>query len=136
MTLHVWRNEVIRVSSRADTINEGWLCAKGRFGYGFINSRDRLTKPLIRIAPKEGVELNKPRNSSQSMVHDSRFREASWDEALDYIAGRLKEVKEKYGADSIGGLSSARCTNEENYLFQKFIRTAMGTNNVDHCARY
>ena len=64
------------------------------------------------------------------------FKEVSWDEALDYIAERLKDIKDKYGPDSIGGLSSARCTNEENYLFQKFMRAAIGTNNVDHCARY
>jgi predicted molibdopterin-dependent oxidoreductase YjgC len=136
LTLHVWRNEVKRVSSKEDTINEGWLCAKGRFGYGFIHSPDRLTKPLIRIAPKEGVDLNKPLNSSRLTINDSLFREVSWDEALDYIAGRLKEIKEKYGPDAIGGLSSARCTNEENYLFQKFMRAVIGTNNVDHCARY
>jgi len=136
LTLHVWRNEVKRVSSKQDTINEGWLCAKGRFGYGFIHSPDRLTKPLIRIAPKEGVDLNKPLNSSRLLINDSQFREASWDEALDYIAVRLKEIKQRYGSDAIGGLSSARCTNEENYLFQKFMRAVIGTNNVDHCARY
>ena len=136
LTLHVWRNEVIRVSSKENTINEGWLCAKGRFGYGFINSPDRLAKPLIRIAPKEGFDLNKHLNSSRLNNIDSLFREVSWDEALDYVAGRLKEIKDKYGPDSIGGLSSARCTNEENYLFQKFIRAVIGTNNIDHCARY
>ncbi|HCC69435.1 MAG TPA: hypothetical protein DEP99_06080, partial [Nitrospiraceae bacterium] len=64
------------------------------------------------------------------------FREASWDEALDYISERLKAIKDKYGSDAIAGLSSARCTNEENYLFQKFIRAVIGTNNIDHCARY
>ena len=115
ITLHVRRNEVIRVSSREDTINEGWLCPKGRFGYSFINSPERLKTPLIK--------------------EKGKFREASWDEALDVIVSRLKKIKGKYGADSIGGLSSARCTSEENYLFQKFIRAAVGTNNVDHCAR-
>ena len=64
-----------------------------------------------------------------------KFREASWDEALDLISSKFKKIKSKYGADAIAGLSSARCTNEENYLFQKFIRAAVGTNNVDHCAR-
>ena len=116
LTLHVNRNEVVRVTSRPDTINEGWLCVKGRFGYRFINSPERLKTPLIK---KKG-----------------KFVEATWDEALDYAAERLTEIKEKHGADAIGGLSSARCTNEENYLFQKFIRAAVGTNNVDHCARY
>ena len=115
ITIHVKKNEIIRVTSRSDTWNEGWLCVKGRFGYKFANSPERLKTPLIK---KNG-----------------KFEEASWDEALDYIAGRLKEIRSRQGADAIGGLSSARCTNEENYLFQKFIRAGMGTNNVDHCAR-
>ena len=88
---------------------------KGRFANEFIHSPDRLTTPLIR---KNG-----------------KLEEASWDEALDYIADKLKEIKAKYGPDAIGGLSSARVTNEDNYIFQKFMRAAIGTNNVDHCAR-
>jgi predicted molibdopterin-dependent oxidoreductase YjgC len=115
ITLHVKDNEVVRVGSKPDTCNEGWLCVKGRFGYKFINSPDRLRAPLIR---KDGV-----------------FVEASWDEALQYVADNLKAIKDKYGPDSIGGLSSARCTNEDTNLFQKFVRGAIGTNNVDHCAR-
>jgi predicted molibdopterin-dependent oxidoreductase YjgC len=115
LTLHVSRNEVVRVTSRQDTINEGWLCVKGRFGYSFINSPDRLTTPLIRKGGK--------------------LVPASWDEAFGYIADKLTAIKEKHGPDAIAGLSSARCTNEENYLFQKFIRAGIGTNNVDHCAR-
>jgi NADH dehydrogenase/NADH:ubiquinone oxidoreductase subunit G len=139
ITLFVRRNQVIRVSSKEDTINEGWLCAKGRFGYGFIHNPDRLTKPLIRIAPKEthltsGRDAGDP--SSLTSHPSSFFKEVSWDEAFDYIAEKLKSIKDKYGPDSIGGLSSARCTTEENYLFQKFMRAAIGTNNVDHCARY
>ncbi|OGW38079.1 MAG: NADH dehydrogenase [Nitrospirae bacterium RBG_13_39_12] len=132
LTLHVRQNEIIRVTSKEDTVNEGWLCAKGRFGYGFINNPDRLKKPLIRIAPKtlDKRTTNKPKKFS------SIFREVTWEEALHYVAKKLKEIKKKYGADSIGGLSSARCTNEENYLFQKFMRAVIGTNNVDHCARY
>jgi predicted molibdopterin-dependent oxidoreductase YjgC len=115
ITLHVRRNEVIRVSSREDTLNEGWLCPKGRFGYSFIGNAARLKTPFIKEAGK--------------------LREATWDEALDLISSRLGQVKSQYGADSIGGLSSARCTNEENYLFQKFMRAAVKTNNIDHCAR-
>lgn len=115
LTLHTSRNEIVRVTSRPDTVNEGWLCVKGRYGQSFINSPDRLTTPLIK---KEG-----------------KFAPASWDEALGYIAERMGAIKEKHGPDAIGGLSSARCTNEENYLFQKFIRAVIGTNNVDHCAR-
>jgi len=115
LTLHVSRNEVVRVTSRPNTINEGWLCVKGRFGQGYLNSPDRLKTPFIR---KDGALV-----------------EASWDEAFGYIAERLSAIKQKHGPDAIGGLSSARCTNEENYLFQKFMRAAIGTNNVDHCAR-
>ncbi len=115
LTLHVKNNEVIRASSPANSLNEGWLCVKGRFGYEFINSPDRLKRPMIR---KNG-----------------QLEEVSWDEALDYTAKRLGEIKEKHGADAIGGLASARATNEDNYLFQKFIRAVIGTNNIDHCAR-
>lgn len=128
LTLHVKDNEVIRVDAKANTLNEGWLCVKGRFGYSFISNPERLKKPLIRISPKT-------RDASRVTRHEV-FREASWDEALDYVAVRLKTIREKHGPDSIAGLSSARCTNEENYLFQKFIRGVIGTNNVDHCARY
>jgi predicted molibdopterin-dependent oxidoreductase YjgC len=116
LTLHVSRNEVVRVTSRPDTINEGWLCVKGRYGYSFINSPDRLKTPLIK--------------------KDGAFVPASWDEAFSLIAKKLGSIKQQHGPDAIGGLSSARCTNEENYLFQKFIRAGIGTNNVDHCARY
>ena len=146
LTLYVKRNKIIRVASKEDTINEGWLCAKGRFGYGFVHSPDRLKKPLIRIAPKEQSAIslqqsNPPlpplsKGGHGGIFNSEIFREVSWEEAFDYIAKRLKEIKEKYGPDSISGLSSARCTNEENYLFQKFMRTAIGTNNIDHCARY
>ncbi len=115
ITAHVKDNEIIKITSRPDTWNEGWLCVKGRFGYKFVNSPQRLTKPLIR--------------------REVQFEEVTWDEAFAYAAGRLKAIREKHGADSIGGLSSARCTNEENYAFQKFIRAGVGTNNVDHCAR-
>lgn len=115
VTLHVRNDKIIRVTSKPDTWNEGWLCVKGRFGYGFVNSPERLTKPLVK---KNGT-----------------FEEVSWDYALDYVTSRLNEIKKEFGPDSIGGLSSARCTNEENYLFQKLIRSAIGTNNVDHCAR-
>jgi len=96
-------------------VNGRFLCVKGRFGYQFIHSEDRLKTPLIK---KNG-----------------EFQEASWDEALNLVAGKLKEVKEKSGSDAIGVLSSARCTNEENYLLSKFTRAVLGTNNIDHCAR-
>ena len=109
-------NEISRITSNPWTGNEGWLCVKGRFGYKFVNSPDRLKRPLIR---RKGGE----------------FEETSWAAAIEYTAGWLKKIREEHGPDAIGGLSSARCTNEENYLFQKFMRAAVGTNNVDHCAR-
>ncbi|HSW61819.1 MAG TPA: formate dehydrogenase subunit alpha [Dissulfurispiraceae bacterium] len=115
ITLHVANNRIIRITSPSDSWNDGWLCVKGMFGYGFVESPERLTSPLIR---KNGA-----------------LQEASWDEALSVVAGRLRDIKLHYGADSIAGLSSARCTTEENYVFQKFMRTVIGTNNVDHCAR-
>lgn len=116
ITLHIKGNEIVRVTSKEDSVvNKGLLCVKGRFAYEFVSSPDRLKTPLIR---KNG-----------------ELQPASWDEALDYAAKKLREIKETYGPDSIAGLSSARCTTEENYLFQKFIRAVIGTNNVDHCAR-
>jgi len=109
------RNKVIRASSRDNAVNEGWLCVKGRFGFSFIDSPDRLKKPLIR--------------------KNDELVETSWDETFAYVADRLRSIRDQHGADAIGGLASARCTNEENYLFQKFLRAAIGTNNIDHCAR-
>jgi len=114
--LNVRDNQVIKVAS-SDThgINHGRMCVKGRFGYDFIHRDDRLKKPLIR--------------------KDGELVETSWGEALELIAQQFSQIKNKYGADALAGISSARCTNEENYLFQKFMRAVIGTNNVDHCAR-
>jgi predicted molibdopterin-dependent oxidoreductase YjgC len=95
--------------------NQGRTCVKGHFGYEFINHPDRLTRPLIR---KNGALV-----------------ESSWDEALDLVAAKLAQTKAQHGADAIGILTSAKCTNEENYLAQKLSRAVLGTNNVDHCAR-
>jgi len=119
MDLYTKDNKIVKVMGNREygQPNEGSLCVKGRFGMDFVSHPDRLTKPLIRR--KKGGE----------------FTEASWDEAFTFIADKLAAVKKAKGADSIAGLSSARCTNEENYLFQKFMRAAIGTNNVDHCAR-
>ena len=141
LTLNIRKNEIVRVTSKEDTLNEGWLCAKGTFGYHFVNNPDRLTKPLIRIAPKKGqgsgVRGQGLKNNSLPVTrHSSLFREATWDEVFDLIAKKFTKIKEQYGPDSIGGLASARCTNEENYLFQKFMRAVIGTNNIDHCARF
>lgn len=115
MNLVVKDNEVVRVDPADRGPNNSTLCVKGKFGYRFINNPDRLKTPLIR---KEG-----------------RFQEASWDEALTLIASKINYNKENHGPDSMAALSSARCTNEENYMLQKLFRAAIGTNNIDHCAR-
>jgi predicted molibdopterin-dependent oxidoreductase YjgC len=114
--LHVKDNRVIKVTGVKDVApNNGSLCVKGRFGFDFINSPERLTTPLIK--------------------ENNQFREATWDEALNLVADRLGKVKTAYGSDSIGVLTSARITNEENYVANKFARAVLKTNNIDHCAR-
>lgn len=116
MELNVVDDRIIGITSRDDKgTNRGSLCVKGRFGYEFINSEDRLTKPLIK--------------------KDGQFHEATWDQALDLVAEKFGAIKASHGPDAIAGLASARCTNEDNYLMQKFMRAAIGTNNIDHCAR-
>jgi formate dehydrogenase alpha subunit len=101
--------------SRTNPMNQGKLCIKGWNAHEFVHSPERLTKPLIR---KNGA-----------------LEETSWEEALDFTAARLKEIKDRNGGDSLAFLASAKCTNEENYLLQKIARVVFGTNNVDHCAR-
>jgi len=96
-------------------VNNGNLCVKGRFGFGFVNHPDRLKNPLIK---KRG-----------------KLVEASWEEVIETVGKKLAKIKEKHGPDAIAALSSAKCTNEENYLMQKLMRAAIGTNNIDHCAR-
>jgi len=102
---------------KTDPVSQGGLCIKGWNIHEFVNHSDRLPQPLMR---KE---------------KGGHFTKVTWDEALDYVASRFKKIKEQSGPDSIAGLASAKCTNEENYLFQKWIRAVIGINNVDHCAR-
>jgi formate dehydrogenase major subunit len=110
--------KVIRMTpDKAGHANEGHACIKGRFAFGYATHKDRITQPMIR------EDINDP------------WREVSWEEAIDYAAERLRGLQEKYGTDSIGGITSSRCTNEETYLVQKMIRAAFGNNNVDTCAR-
>lgn len=115
MDLVIKDNKVVGVEPANGPSNNGLLCVKGKFGYNFINHPDRLKKPLIK--------------------KDGKFLESSWDEAYDLIASKAKEIKETKGSESFAGLTSARCSNEENYLFQKLFRAVIGTNSVDHCAR-
>jgi formate dehydrogenase alpha subunit len=111
--------------------NDGRLCVKGRFGYDYVHHPERLTVPLIRNRTIDDTRAGTNGDSNNA----SGFREASWDEALDAAAKGFLAIKEKYGSDALAGYSSAKCTNEENYLFQKFVRVAFGTNNLDYCTR-
>ena len=111
-------SEVVRMVPWKDgQANEGHACVKGRFAWGYATHPDRITKPMIR------AKISDP------------WREVSWDEAIAYTARELRRVQEKHGKNSIGALVSSRCTNEEDYLVQKLVRTAFGNNNVDTCAR-
>jgi formate dehydrogenase major subunit len=111
-------SEVVRMTPYKDGgANHGHSCVKGRFAFGYATHKDRITKPMIR------EKISDP------------WREVSWEEAINYAAGRLKAIQEKYGRYSIGGITSSRCTNEETYLVQKLIRAGFGNNNVDTCAR-
>jgi len=114
--LHVKENKVVKVTGvEGAAPNYGTLCVKGRFGFNFVNSSERLTTPLIK--------------------ENGEFRDATWEEALDLVAKKLNGIKNEFGADSIGVLTSARVSNEENYVANKFARAVLKTNNIDHCAR-
>ncbi len=125
-------NKIKYVNGVNGPANKNRLCVKGRFGFDYVNNPERLTKPLIRIRDKP-KDLHP--NINFSNIHEY-FREASWDEALDYAAqGFLKLNKQRNGKSNLAGFGSAKCSNEEAYLFQKLIRTGFNTNNVDHCTR-
>ena len=116
LELMVKDNRILRADGFEGVMpNDGRLCVKGRFGYEYVHSPERLTHPLVN------------RNGS--------FEPISWDEALDLAAGKFLEIKQKYGVDALAGYASAKATNEDNYLFQKFIRLAFGNNNIDYCTR-
>ena len=118
----VWTRDrhILKVEPAEGPANGVSTCIKGKFGWDFVNSKDRLTKPLIRESTGEG----------------DRFREASWDEALDLIARRFGEIKTAYGSDALAFIASSKCTNEEAFLMQKLARAVVGTNNIDNCSRY
>ena len=114
----IWTKDrqILKVEPLDGPANGVSTCIKGKFGWDYVNSRDRLTAPLIR-------------------EHD-KFREATWDEALDLVARRFSEIKAAHGPDALAFISSSKCTNEESYLMQKLARAVIGTNNMDNCSRY
>jgi predicted molibdopterin-dependent oxidoreductase YjgC len=136
--------EIVYAQATADApVNGEFLCSKGRYGWDFAAHPERLTKPLIRrdvaydlglteeawqLPEKSPLAVRRPK------IEDS-FIEVDWDTALDLVGERLADTVKTHGPDAVMGLASARCTNEENYLFQKFLRAGIGTNNIDHCAR-
>ena len=116
LQLKVKGNTIMEVDAEPDLApNYGALCVKGRFAFNFVQHRERLTSPLLK--------------------RNGHLVEVSWDEALSHVARKFFDIRAMYGADAIAGFSCARATNEENFLMQKFMRTAIGTNNIDHCAR-
>ena len=121
--LHIANGIIYRVDGRFDNnVNHGNLCVKGRFGYDYVHAPDRLHTPL--------------RKEKDSRPRAERpFYPTSWDAALTEIADKLRHLRDTYGPDSIAFLTSAKCTNEENYLMQKLARSIIGTNNIDQCAR-
>ena len=118
----VWTKDrhILKVEPAEGPANGVSTCIKGKFAWDFVNSKDRLTKPLIRESTREG----------------DRFREATWDEALDLIARRFGEIKTAHDPDALAFIASSKCTNEEAFLMQKLARAVVGTNNVDNCSRY
>jgi NADP-reducing hydrogenase subunit HndD len=114
--LHVQDGKIVKVTGVEEAQpNQGRLCVKGRFGYDFIYSDERLKTPLIRTA--------------------NTFRQASWDEALDLVAGKFSQIIAESGPDALAGVSCARSINEDSYAMQKLLRSVFRTNNIDHCAR-
>ena len=131
ITYKIKNDEILYVDGRAGPSNLNRLCVKGRFGFDYVRSPQRLTKPMVRkpgVAKDTGPQID-PANPW------THFREASWEEALDLAAAGLKRIRDQHGGGALSGFGSAKGSNEEAYLFQKLVRTGFGTNNVDHCTR-
>ena len=131
LTYHINDDALAYVEGRNGPANQNRLCVKGRFGFDYVSHPTRLTKPLIRLPgiPKALDSTFDPANPF------SHFHEASWDEALEIAAGGLMAIKQAQGPKALAGFGSAKCSNEEAWLFQKLVRTGFGSNNVDHCTR-
>lgn len=140
--LNVRDGEIVRVTSAEDApVNGMSLCVKGRYGYDYVHHPDRLTRPLVRAQwltdVERRVEIGDWRVADPHSARSDRgaLVETDWDTALDVVANKFTEVKKADGGDALAVLASAKCTNEENYLFNKFTRQILGTNTIDHCAR-
>ncbi len=132
LTFNIKDNKILSVEGRDGPSNSERLCVKGRFGFDYINHDHRLTKPLIRRddAPPKTADIDL--DPANPLTH---FREASWDEALDFAAAGLKKIRDEASGKALAGFGSAKGSNEEAYLFQKIVRAGFGSNNVDHCTR-
>ncbi|HYT89307.1 MAG TPA: molybdopterin-dependent oxidoreductase, partial [Gemmataceae bacterium] len=145
LTYHVKDNHILWAEGRDSPGNQGRLCVKGRYGWDYTLHAQRLTRPLVRRSeyypkgPLSSAVRGESGRGAGGIVDYAEvmpaFREASWDEALDLIARRLDAIKRAHGPGALAGFGSAKCSNEEAYLFQKLMRAALGTNNVDHCTR-
>jgi formate dehydrogenase major subunit len=131
LTYNIKGNTILYVQGKDGPANSSRLCVKGRYGFDYVQHRHRLTKPLIR---KDGVPKHKDFVVDPEKWHEV-FREATWEEAMDFAASGLLKVRDTYGKRALAGFGSAKGTNEEAYLFQKLVRTGFGSNNVDHCTR-
>ncbi len=131
VTYQVKDEKIIYAEGRDGPANHNRLCVKGRFGFDYIHHPHRLTKPLIRL-PNAKKDANDQVDPANPFTH---FREASWDEALDFAAKGLAKIRDEKGVKALAGFGSAKGSNEEAYLFQKLVRTGFGSNNVDHCTR-
>ncbi|HKA52058.1 MAG TPA: formate dehydrogenase subunit alpha [Candidatus Binatia bacterium] len=148
ITYHVKDNKIVQVSGRESPVNHGRLCVKGRYGFDYALHPQRLTVPLIRrpefypkgplsqdVRGEDGQWKRKPGGIVDYAEVLPAFREATWEEALDLVARKLKGIRDQHGPGALAGFGSAKCSNEEAYLFQKLVRAVFGTNNVDHCTR-
>jgi len=131
LTYKIKDEKILFVEGRDGPSNLGRLCVKGRFGFDYPNHPSRLTKPLIR-RPGVPKGLDPDFDPANPLTH---FREASWDEALAFAADGLKSLRDQHGSDALAGFGSAKCSNEEAWMFQKLVRTGFGSNHVDHCTR-
>ena len=135
LTYNVKDNVIVSVDGRDGPANHSRLCVKGRFGFDYATSPQRLTMPLIRKAgvAKDPAVLDKLNRNTADW--SDVFREATWEEALNFSGGKLASLRDTFGKKSLAGFGSAKGSNEEAYLFQKLVRTGFGSNNVDHCTR-